>query len=256
MKEPGFTQCFRMVPAFQHSCLRAVGTIIFPLIQLMGIRSSTLPILQLAHGGSTQWERTALTRRKLSAARVSNTNHRALLAVAFAGILANFDGGPLKLRLVKLSFAVLVSAGTVVAQQLPFQRFPAIVHCAKPAPLRLETPLAQEHASKIRAAVHRCPNFAGHYTVVNWGCGTECAVYVIVDNRTGNIYAPPEISRGVSLGLGGPDFRPDSTLMVVANCPEPKVYGLKGCQKNFYRWDGSRLVLLKSEPALKTLPAD
>lgn len=122
------------------------------------------------------------------------------------------------------------------------------VECGKRAPLKLEAPMAKAHASRIRAAVQRCPNFAGHYTVASWGCGAECAAYVIVDNLSGEIYEPPEISRGISLGVGGPEFRPDSTLMVVANCPEPKVYGLKGCNRQFYRWNGSRLLLIGSEP--------
>jgi hypothetical protein len=36
--------------------------------------------------------------------------------------------------------------------------------------------------------------------------------------------------------------------MVVASCPPPEVYGLKNCDRKFYNWDGSRLVLLKTEP--------
>jgi len=72
-------------------------------------------------------------------------------------------------------------------------------------------------------------------------------VYVIVDERTGRVSAPPEISKGVDLGFEGPEFRADSTLMVVANCPDPAVYGLKNCKRNFYNWNGSRLVLLKTE---------
>lgn len=156
----------------------------------------------------------------------------------------------MKLRQAMLILTLFASAGMAAGQQ-PFQQYPAKIHCAKPALLKLETPLAKEHASRIRSAIQRCPNFAGHYTVVNWGCGTECAVYVIVDNRTGDVYAPPEISRGISLGMGGPDFRSDSSLMVVSNCPDPKVYGLSECRRNSYRWNGSRLLLLKSEPVKK-----
>jgi hypothetical protein len=77
------------------------------------------------------------------------------------------------------------------------------------------------------------------------------AVYVIVDDSTGRVYEPSEISISVDLGYDGPHFRVDSSLMVVASCPDPRVYGLKNCQRNFYRWDGRRLILLSSEPVTK-----
>lgn len=30
------------------------------------------------------------------------------------------------------------------------------------------------------------PNFAGHFTFVRWGCGTDCLAYAIIDTVTGN----------------------------------------------------------------------
>lgn len=150
-----------------------------------------------------------------------------------------------KLRSGILSL-ILVS-GLAAAQDWPFREYPAVVSREKPASPKLETPLARAHVTIIRAAVRRGPNFAGHYTVVVWGCGTACGVYVIVDNRTGQIYEPPEISKGVDLGFAGPAFRADSSLMIVASCADPSEYGVKGCQRKFYRWDGLRLVLLKAE---------
>src|SRR5689334_17214179 len=103
-------------------------------------------------------------------------------------------------------------------QPWPFRKYPAQVFHGKPAPLRLETPLGREHLTSIRKSAAHGPNCAGHYTVVDWGCGTACGVYVIVDARTGKIYEPPEIPRGIELGVAGPEFRLDSTLMVVASC--------------------------------------
>lgn len=35
------------------------------------------------------------------------------------------------------------------------------------------------------------PNFAGHYTIVEWGCGTDCGEMAIVDAKTGRIFQPP-----------------------------------------------------------------
>lgn len=154
----------------------------------------------------------------------------------------------MKQTLIIILAVIAFAAGMAAAQKTPFQQFPAKVRCATPAPLKLDKPIARDHASKLRAALRTCPNFAGHYTVVDWGCGTECAAYVIINNASGEVYDPPEISRGISLGAGAPEFRPDSTLMVVADCPEPRIYGLKVCKKHFFRWSGSRLLLLRSAP--------
>ena len=152
----------------------------------------------------------------------------------------------MKALLCAIFLLVLNPAAKAAAQKPAFRNFPAKVTCAKPAPIRFENSFAKKYSSRIRAGVHNCPNFAGHYTVVSWGCGTECGVYAIVDNSTGDVYAPPEISRGVSLGVGEPEFRPDSTLMSMANCLDPKIYGLKSCERKFYRWDGSHLILIGS----------
>ena len=143
---------------------------------------------------------------------------------------------------------IAVLTGVAAAEEWPFQKYPAPVIHVKPAPLKLSIPIAKQHISAMQAAVRLGPNFAGHFTIATWGCGTSCGVYVVVNNATGNVYAPPEIARGVSLGLGGPEFRPNSRLMVVANCPDPGVYGLKNCHRKFYEWGGSRLILLKAQP--------
>ena len=35
------------------------------------------------------------------------------------------------------------------------------------------------------------PNFAGHYTIVRWGCGSPCLMIAIIDLKTGRIFPPP-----------------------------------------------------------------
>ena len=120
-----------------------------------------------------------------------------------------------------LLFAVL--SGTAIAGEWPFHDYPAAIFHGKSTLPKAKTQLARQHVTIIRASVLRGPNFAGLYTVVDWGCGTSCGVYVIVDDHTGKIYEPPEISKGVELGIAGPQFRADSTLMVVASCPPPEV---------------------------------
>lgn len=149
------------------------------------------------------------------------------------------------IRIGACLFALCIS--TMSAEKIPFGKYPAEIFRGRPASPRFRTTLSREHKTVIRNRVRRGPDFAGHYTLVSWGCGTSCAVFIIVDVLNGQIYEPPEISRGVDLGLGGPEYRRDSTLLVLANCPDPRVYGYKHCERRFYNWGGSRLFLLKTE---------
>jgi hypothetical protein len=73
------------------------------------------------------------------------------------------------------------------------------------------------------------PNFAGHYRVVNWGCGSGCLMMVVVDLKTGTIYPPPMsvgptgedriIIPNLGNGWGDFDFREDSRLFIIKSCP-------------------------------------
>jgi hypothetical protein len=131
----------------------------------------------------------------------------------------------------------------------PFEKYPVTkTYEGKPVPPLLDTPRSIEYRTRIRNGAKEGPNFAGHYTVISWGCGTSCGVYVIVDAQTGQVYWPPEISRGVELNVAEPEYRLNSTLMVVASCPPPEIYGYKDCKRMYYSWIGSKFSLLKSEP--------
>jgi hypothetical protein len=35
------------------------------------------------------------------------------------------------------------------------------------------------------------PNFAGHYVIVTWGCGSPCLMAAIVDEKNGRVFPPP-----------------------------------------------------------------
>jgi len=64
-----------------------------------------------------------------------------------------------------------------------------------------------------RDAYAKGPDFAGHYTVVMWGCGTSCQNQIIVDNLTGKII---DAEIGSSEGV---EYTLESELFVV-NPPE------------------------------------
>lgn len=51
-------------------------------------------------------------------------------------------------------------------------------------------------------------NFAGHYTLVFWGCGSPCKISMIIDRLTGKIYESPTSSLGY-------EFKSDSRMLIV-----------------------------------------
>ncbi|HEU0013483.1 MAG TPA: hypothetical protein VFQ45_07350 [Longimicrobium sp.] len=131
-----------------------------------------------------------------------------------------------------------------------FEQYPARdTFTGTPAPVKLESARAREFRTMLRQGAAKGPNFAGHYTVVEWGCGSPCHAYAIVDARTGRVaYMADEPA---ALGVG---HRLDSEMLVV----DPpgfwrEAYGVNApdvltARAYYYRWDGERLVLLDSLP--------
>ena len=68
---------------------------------------------------------------------------------------------------------------------------------------------ARRFRTVLRSGARSGPNFAGHYTVVTWGCGTSCQSHAIVDARSGKVTFIPFPT---TLGLA---YRLDSRLLVV-----------------------------------------
>jgi hypothetical protein len=74
---------------------------------------------------------------------------------------------------------------------------------------------ARAYHTAITQGVKDGPNFAGHYRIIEWGCGTACQGHAVVDVRNGRI---------VIFGLPsttGLDFRLESRLVVVNPMLQP-----------------------------------
>lgn len=69
---------------------------------------------------------------------------------------------------------------------------------------------AKEFKSQIEKKVKEGANFAGHYTVVLWDCGTSCQTGVVVDLINGRVYGLP--SKIITCGV---EFQIDSSLLIV-----------------------------------------
>lgn len=51
-------------------------------------------------------------------------------------------------------------------------------------------PTARMYRTLLRQEVTLNPNFAGHYRVAIWGCGSSCAMFAVVNLKTGRVITP------------------------------------------------------------------
>lgn len=129
-----------------------------------------------------------------------------------------------------------------------FERYPAPAASAprKPAAApRLTTREARLYRTVIRDEFPQPANFAGHYRVATWGCGTDCRNFAIVDKYTGATYTMPGV-QAIAGVMGNDeervDFRPGSTLLIVAGCFNDDCdYNDAKAARFFYEWTGTRL---------------
>src|SRR5579862_3169987 len=117
---------------------------------------------------------------------------------------------------------------------------------------KLITPQQRRFRTVIRQSAAKGPNFAGHYTIAPWGCGTGCIQFVVVDNQSGNVYdgAAGTLPYGIVCFGANPDrdktgisFKPDSSLLIIRGCPNDK-----NCGAIYYEWSGTRFNVLKRVP--------
>ena len=130
-----------------------------------------------------------------------------------------------------------------------FSTFKTPVYKGKLAPPDFNT---DDAAKLYRTVIKRqCKsagiNFAGHFTVVEWGCGTECINIAIVDRITGEIHYS-DISYGADEGFYGTDHKANSSLFIenAYNLTVHPGYTLvrKYAQLKLFEWTGSKLKKL------------
>lgn len=118
----------------------------------------------------------------------------------------------------------------------------------KPVTVKILSRDARRYRTVIREGAREGPNFAGHYTIVTWGCGAGCVQFAIVDAKTGAVYSPRfyvAARMHFDEETQQPDeplqFRIDSKLLIVSGSPNEKNEGIY-----YYSWNGRRLALIKS----------
>jgi hypothetical protein len=138
-----------------------------------------------------------------------------------------------------------------------YETFPTqTVSNLKPAKVNLKShPRASRYRTRIREGAAKGPNFAGHFTIIGWGCGTSCVQWAITDAQTGSVYFPPDEIASISTvhvitaedesepHFYGLRFRKDSTLLMILGAPN-EYDSREGIL--FYQWTGRAFKFLKA----------
>jgi hypothetical protein len=154
--------------------------------------------------------------------------------------------------IVAVGFAIVFS-GSVGAQirEPTFEQYPAVVSSITvPAKVRLEShPKARTYRTVLRGGAKEGPNFAGHYTIVTWGCGTACQEVGIVDAKNGEVFFPrqlqPNAYQAVTDETPPFQYRLDSKLLVVAGSPLDRDDNIG---IHYFLWTGRNLKQLLYVP--------
>lgn len=96
---------------------------------------------------------------------------------------------------------------------------------SSPDASRFKTRILRDYTGK--------PDFAGHYQVVSWGCGSNCHVFVLIDTKTGKItFAPSSASLGA-------EYRHDSALFIIDPATLMDGDDAAPYRSAYFVWDGT-----------------
>jgi hypothetical protein len=125
-----------------------------------------------------------------------------------------------------LLLAFLLSFGATGLAQSgtpTFKQYAARVENIKNVKVNLRShKSANMFRTNLRNAAKEGVNFAGHYILTTWGCGTNCTQSAIIDARNGRVFFPDQLE-GAGFGFCDlPDntepfvYKADSRLLVLS----------------------------------------
>ena len=151
-------------------------------------------------------------------------------------------------RLLSLALiCVCCSGGVGYAQStVNFRDYAVpITFFGKSAPPMHNTSNSRYYRTKIREAVAAGPNFADHYTIAVWGCGTSCVMFSIVDISNGRVYDFPFSVSYDDEDPCGVIFHRDSRVVRVIG----RLNEVGDSKDRRYLWDGKNLVEKSEQPS-------
>jgi hypothetical protein len=140
-----------------------------------------------------------------------------------------------------------------------FEDYPAQLYTGpNAAPDVQSEPLSRRYRTQLRGWATEKPNFAGHYIVATWGCGTSCTQIAVIDAASGKVFHPA----GIRINYSDVDadlpvdtapsprradfdalrYRPDSRLLIVSGTPEGRVQN-RGI--SYFVWENEKLRRLR-----------
>lgn len=155
----------------------------------------------------------------------------------------------LRLARILLVVAGAISSGRAVARVPGFADYPAGPVATGPGKLVLRgTDI--NWRTMLRDGARRSPNFAGHYVLASWGCGTDCVMGAAIDHWTGRvIWLPGTICcwfhERADADVEPVSFRPNSRLLVLTG-QRDEADGDDGI--HLYRIDETRFVSMGDLP--------
>jgi len=150
--------------------------------------------------------------------------------------------------LLVFAFALTVPC---LSQPIPkFSQYPASVQRPRVTAINFKTnPDARPFRTRLSEGLRNGVNFAGHYALVGWGCGTGCISGAIVDTRTGKVYWPEQFNAFGVLYTDGNyayppvEYKKNSRLLVIHGIPGEKDDDApaKPSGSYYYEWKNNRL---------------
>ena len=148
----------------------------------------------------------------------------------------------------------MVAAASAQASKVPeFSEYPVSVEKVRVKGINFKkNPDARTYRTRLSEAFARGVNFAGHYTVAGWGCGTGCTNGAIIDGRTGDVLWPEQFMN-IDARYGDVysdkqlDFRKNSRLLIIRGRPGSKneATDTRPAGDYYFEWKNNRFRLLK-----------
>jgi len=167
----------------------------------------------------------------------------------------------MKIKCLFLTGLILAIASVGFAQSKTptFERYAVKVETIKNVKVNLKShKYANMFRTNLRNAAKEGVNFAGHYILTTWGCGTNCSQTAVIDTRSGRVFFP-EVLQEIGIGYCElPDeveplvSRADSRLLVLS--------GFKGgdlskksapCGIYYLEWTGTDFKQVKFEKKVR-----
>ena len=150
----------------------------------------------------------------------------------------------------------MISAADIPSDAPRFQDYPATPYAGpNAAPDVGSDPQSRRYRTQLRNWAREKPNFAGHYILATWGCGTGCTQIAVIDAITGKVFHPrgarsnsiehvdADVLLDVKEGERRADFgalryRADSRLLVLFGRPDGRA---ENTGISWFTWEGEGL---------------